>query len=189
MSLIRNSNQRTLLDIWPSLEAFKADLDGTYSPLKPDVTEQTVATTLYLLMGRYGDSPILGYEDEGRWKLRFFTVYLSETPDWEVKTDIQKAVREMSTDDIAKGDLNIFNAALNPNTAPSDTETTELTYINSQNTTRRTLNRLDALLNKASALDSSVNDRYIDKFSKLFSKFAYTSPVYAYDDNEVESYE
>lgn len=181
MSLVRNSNQKTLLDIWPSLEAFKADLDGTYSPLKPDVTDQTVATTLYMLMGRYGDSPVLGYEDEGRWKLRFFTVYMSETPDWEVKTDIQKAVREMSADDIAKGDLNIFNAALNPNTDPSDTELTELTYINSQNTSRRTLNKLDALLSKADALDSSINDRYLNKFSKLFSRFVLTSPTYLYD--------
>lgn len=187
MSLIRNSNQRTLLDIWPSLDAFKADLEGTYSPLKPDVTDATISTTVYMLMGRYGDSPILGYEDEGRWKLRFFTVYLSETPDWEVKTDIQKQVREMSADEIAKGDLNIYNAALNPNTEPGDSELTELNYINSQNTTRRTLNKLDALLNKAGSLDSSVNDRYLDKFSKLFSKFAYTSPIYTYDDNEAES--
>lgn len=181
MSLLRDSNQRTLLDIWPSLEAFKADLEGTYSPLKPDVTDATVETTLFMLMGRYGDSPILGYEDEGRWKLRFFTIYLSETPDWEVRTEIQNEVRKMSANDIAKGDLNIYNAALNPNTEPNDTGLTELTYINSQNTTRRTLNRLDAYLSKADALDSSVNDRYLGKFAKLFSKFAYTRPIYTYE--------
>ena len=181
MSLLRNSNQRTLLDIWPSLEAFKTDLDGTFSPLRPDVTDNTIATTLYLLIGRYGDSPILGYEDEGRWKLRFFTVYLSETPDWEVKTDIQKRVRNMSVDDIAKGDLNIYNSALNPNTLPSTDTLTELNYINSQNTSRRTMNVLDALLSKAEALDSSINDRYLNKFSKLFTKFVSMEPIYTYD--------
>lgn len=185
MSLIRKTNQKTLLDIYPSLDDFKTDIEGTYSPLKPDVSDSTLATTFYLIVGRYGDSPILGYIDEGRWKLRFFTVYLSQTPDWETKTSIQSDIRKLTTDEIQKGSLAIYNAALNPNTAPTDTSNEELTYINSQNTTRRQLSKIDAMLSKYSALDNTVNDRYLDSFAKLFSKFATTDvPLYLFEENE-----
>lgn len=190
MSLVRKTNQRTLLDLYSSLEDFKTDLEGSYSALKPDVTDNTIATTYYLIIGRYGDSPILGYLDEGRWKLRLFTVYLSETPDWEVKTDIQKSIRALTTAEIAKGSVSIFNTALNPNTEPTDTSNEELSYINQQNTSRRTLNELDALLSKYNSLDSTINDRYLDKFAKLFSKFTTRdTPLHLYIDNEVDPYD
>lgn len=187
MSLIRKTNQRTLLDLWDSVEAFKEDMNGTYSPLKPAVTDETISTTFFMLIGRYGDSPILGYVDEPRWKLRFFTAYRQFTPVWETKTGIQKEIREMKPEDIAKGDLAIYNNALNPNTEPSDASNTELTYINSQNTTRRQMNRIDALMKKWDSLDTNLDSEYLDRFSKLFSKFASAdNPLYTYGgyDNE-----
>lgn len=187
MSLVRKTNQRTLLDLYPSLGDFKADLDGAYSPLKPDAEDETISTTYYMLIGRYGDSPILGYEDEGRWKLRLFTVYLSQTPIWEAKTALQKQIRGLSVDDIAKGSLSIYNTALNPNQAPSTDSLEELTYINSQNTSRRQISKLDAALGKYEALDASVNDDYLNAFAKLFTKFA-TADVplhlYAYEEGD-----
>lgn len=186
MSLIRKTNQRTMLDLWESVDKFKADLNGIYSPLKPsDISDTTIATTYFMLIGRYGDSPILGYVDEPRWKMRFFTCYREYTPEWEVKDSLQKEVRGMSLDDISEGRLSIFNTALNPNTEPKDTDLKELTYINSQNTTRQQLNRLDALMKKWEALDSSIDENYLNHFSKLFSKFATAdNPLYIYGGNE-----
>lgn len=185
MSLVRKTNQKTLLDIYPTLDMFNEDLNNTYSPLKPDVNDNTITTTYYLIIGRYGDSPILGYTDEGRWKLRFFSVYLSKTPDWETKTGIQSEVRKLTIEDIQKGNLSIYNSALNPNTTPTDTSNIELNYINAQNTTRRQLSKIDALLSKYGALDDTINDRYLDNFAKLFSKFATQDvPLYLYTDKE-----
>lgn len=190
MSLIRKTNQQTLLDIYPTLESFKYDLTGDYKALAIDLEDATITTTYYLLIGRYGDSPILGYSDVGRWKLRLFTCYREYTPDWEIRTSIQSTIRKMSVDDIAKGDLSIFNSALNPNTEPSDTSNEELDYINNQSTTRHKLNTLDALLKKYDALDVGLDERYLDRFAKLFSKFALKdNPLYLYDDNEVNPYE
>lgn len=190
MSLIRKSNQQTFLDLYPDISDFKGDLEEVYSTLAPDVTDDTKLTTWLLIAGRYGDSPVLGYRDVGRWKLRFFTTYRAKTPAWEVQTAIQKQIQAMSVDDIAKGDLAIFNTALNPNTEPSDTELTELEYINSQNTTRHKMNTLDALLRKYQSLDTRIDERYLDSFAKLFSKFTLQdTPLYLYQDNEVDPYE
>lgn len=185
--MIRKSNQKTFLDIYNSAETMINDLDTNYSILRPsNSTDDYLTLAFYLIAGKYGDTPINGYDDEARWKLRLFTIMRDGEPIWQFKNDLKEQVLNMSIDDIMKGDLSIYNTALNPNTDPSDTDTKELEYINSQNTARRTLNKSQAIALKSDMLDAfhDIDDIFLRPFEKLFSKFTLQDiPLYIYTDN------
>lgn len=183
MSLIRNTNQKTFSDIWPSFADFNTDLT-TFSFFKPsDVPDEYLQLIYYLVLAKYGDTPINGFRDETRWKLRFFSVLKSYGVEWYQKTLIQEEIANLTTAQLQEGGKSIFNTALNPNTSPSTGSLEELTYINSQNTENRKRSKADALALKWEMLSSDLNAWLLDKFKNLFSKFISADvPLYVYED-------
>lgn len=183
MSLIRNTNQKTFSDIWPSFADFSTDLT-TFSFFKPsDVPDEYLQLIYYLVLAKYGDTPINGFRDETRWKLRFFSVLKSYGVEWYQKTLIQEEIANLTTAQLQEGGKSIFNTALNPNTSPSTGSLEELTYINSQNTENRKRSKADALALKWEMLSSDLNAWLLDKFKNLFSKFISADvPLYVYED-------
>ena len=89
-------------------------------------------------------------------------------PTWVKRNDIQGELRALTADQIRAGDFNIYNTALNPATAPSDNDKTELNYINQQNTSRRQKSVLGAYNELMLLLETDVTAEYIDRFKKLF---------------------
>lgn len=181
MSLIRNTNQKTFSDIWPSFNDFNTDLT-TFSFFKPNVPDEYLQVIYYLVLAKYGDTPINGFRDETRWKLRFFSVLKSYGVEWYQKTIIQEEVAGMTTSELQEGGKSIFNTALNPNSYPSTGSLEELNYINSQNTENRKRSKADALALKWEMLSSDLNAWILDKFKNLFSKFVSIDvPLYVYN--------
>lgn len=187
MSLIRNTNQKTFSDIWPSFDEMNTDLT-TFSFFMPsDSTDDYLKLAYYLVLSKYGDTPINGFRDETRWKLRFFSTLNSYFTEWHQKHIIQDRIVAMNTEELQQGSKLIFNSALNPNTAPSTGSLEELDYINSQNTENRKRSEADALTLKWQLLSSDLNDWFLDKFKNLFSKFiAKDVPLYVYGGDEDE---
>lgn len=186
MSLIRRTNQRTFLDIFPTFDDFSDSISADFSVFLPsDITDFYLKKTYFLLVARYGDTAIVGYMDENRWKLRLFAVLDEYEPEWQQKTEMQKTIRGMDLTAFQDGGKAIYNNALNPNTEPSTDQLEELTYINSQNTTNKKLSSVEAINRKWEMLTDGLNEEYLDHFQKLFSKFLLTDvPLYVYQNEE-----
>lgn len=189
MSLIRNYNQKTFLDIWNNYTDFYNDISGDYSMFKPtDLGDDYLQKAFWLIVARYGDQAITGFRDESRWKLRFFATIDEYAPEWQAKCEMQKEIRATSIEDFKQGNKAVYNTALNPNTEPTTGALDELTYINSQNTTNKKLSFADAIDRKWSLLTDGLNKEFTDKFKNLFSKFLLPDvPLYTYqggEDNE-----
>lgn len=188
MSLIRKSNQRTFLEIFPTIEDFNQCKTDFPIFVPSDVTDEYFQKTYYLLITRYGDNPISSYLDENRWKLKLWQVISEYAPEWQAKTELQKTIRSMTLDQFADAGKVINNTALNPNTAPSDSSLEELEYINQQNVARKKVSDADAINRKLSLMEDGLDDDYLDHFKKLFSPFTLKDiPLYLYredDDDE-----
>lgn len=190
MSRIRRTNQKTFLDIYSSYEDFTNDFTNVFSMFKPsDLSDDYIKKCYWLLVAKYGDLAISGYNDETRWKLRLFALINEYGPEWQAKNELQKQLRSYDLDKFKEGSKAIYNSALNPNTEPSDATLDELQYINSQNVSSRKLSDVDAITKKWSMLSDGLDERFLSHFNKLFSKFLLTDvPLYIYgsEDNSDE---
>lgn len=155
-------------DIWDDVDEFLAD----YSSVGIPTTISTVnATTLYyLLFARYGNNPIAN-RDEEQFKYKIFSVIFQYGPTWEKRLDIQSKLRAISDEDLLKGAKAIYNAALNPSTAPTTGSLEELEYINSQNTTNYKKSKMDAYSQLWELLSTDVTGEFINKFKICFKTF------------------
>ena len=92
-------------------------------------------------------------------------------PTWEKRLDIQKAIRDLTLDDIRLGSKAIYNQAMNPSTEPSTSTLEEITYINQQNTTNYKKSPLDGYSMLLELLDTDVTKEFVDKFKICFKTF------------------
>lgn len=173
-------------DIWEDKDAFLAD----YTTLGiPTTISNTNATTLYyLLYARYGNNPIAN-RDEEQFKYKIFSIVFQFGPTWEKRLSIQQSLRGLTEDDILKGGKAIYNAALNPSTAPTTGSLEELEYINSQNTTNYKKSKMDAYSQLWELLSTDVTGEFINKFRICFKQFVAPERPLIYvteDDSEDE---
>lgn len=173
-------------DIWEDKDAFLAD----YTTIGiPTTISTTNATTLYyLLYAKYGNNPIAN-RDEEQFKYKMFGVIFQFGPTWEKRLSIQQSLRSLSEDDLIKGSKAIYNAALNPGTAPTTSTLEELDYINSQNTTNYKKSKMDAYSQLWELLSTDVTGEFINKFRICFKQFVAPERPIIYvteDDSEDE---
>lgn len=188
MSLIRKSNQKTFLDVYSNIDEFYHDFDTAFSVFKPsDMTTEYITKTYWLIVSRFGDQAILGYNDEARWKLKLFSLINQYGPTWEKRSEIQKNIRALTLDELKETGKTIYNTALNPNNKPT---VDELPYVSQQNTNKITLNAIDAYTSQAVQLDDGLDTYYLDHFKELFSKFLLPDrPLYVYENEDGDSNE
>lgn len=162
-------NTKTFNDIFPDVESFKDNYDTCQSTagLTNKLDDTDVAITWQLLTARYGNNPIANYS-ENQFKLKLWQIMFQYGPTWVKRNDIQVELRGLTADQIRSGEFSIYNTALNPATAPSTNDTTELNYINQQNTSRKQKSVLGAYNELLLLLETDVTGDYIDKFKKLF---------------------
>ena len=164
---------KTFTQVYDSYEAFKADYDdliklvsGGIEPL----TEDNVKATFYLLYARYGNNPIVNY-DETQFKMKLMAVIATYGPVWEKKKAIQVSLRNLSEDELLQGAKQIYNHAFNPSTEPSTQELEELTHINDQNVANNKKSKMEAYSILWANLHVDATDEYLNKFKNCFSRF------------------
>lgn len=144
------------------------------------ITDDTATTLFYLLYAKFGSSPIRS-NDPNLFSYKVFMTVFQYGPTWEKRLDIQEELRKLSLTDgeLFLGGKAIYNHAMHDGSAPTTATLTELAYIDSQNTTNHKYSKVDGLASLMSLLEKDVTEEFLDKFTKLFSKWlAPDEPIY-----------
>ena len=178
---------KTFTQVYDSYEKFKADYNDLIQLVSGGVlplSENNVRATYYLLYSRYGNSPILNY-DETQFKFKLMTVIATYGPVWEKKKSIQVSLRNLTDSELLQGAKQIYNHAYNPSTEPSTQELEELTHINDQNVTNNKKSKMEAYSILWANLHVDATDEYINKFKNCFSRFVGDQyPIIYVEDDE-----
>lgn len=170
--------------IWDDVTKFSNDYKGsplydyvaatqsTPAQLNNSLTDANISKLYYLLYARYGNNPIANL-DENQFKYKVYSIIFEYGPTWQKQLDIQDKLRNLSDEDIEKGQFAIYNQAYHDATAPSTNTTEELDYINNQNTSRMKKGKLNAYSDLLLLLKTDVTKSFIDRFANLFKKFLY----------------
>lgn len=158
-------------DIWDEAAEFVNDYksSGLYNNVAK-ITDDSASMLYYLLYAKYGNSPIAN-RDVTQFQYKVFSIIFEYGPTWEKQLSVQKALRDLTVDDIRLGSKAIYNSALNPQTAPSTSALEELTYINQQNTTNYKKSPLEGYAMLLGLLSTDVTKAFIDKFKVCFKVF------------------
>lgn len=181
-----NYNKMTFVQVWPNLDKFLLDF-GRLSEemfLLPNapITRQGKCTLYWLLVGKYGNTPIVN-NDVTQWKIKIFSIIFAYAPAWEKKISIQKTLMELPESDLLAGAKQIYNHALNPSTAPSTDSLEELTYINDQNTALHKKSKMEAYSILWELIHTNHTEEFLTRFKDCFSKFVGIVPVPFYIDD------
>lgn len=177
---------KTFSQIYESYDDFLADyndLIGLVSGGVAPLTANNIKATFYLLYARYGNTPIVNY-DETQWKMKIMAIIATCGPTWEKKKAIQVSLRALSDADLLQGAKQIYNHAYNPSTVPSTQELEELTHINDQNVTNNKKSKMEAYSILWANLHVDSTDEYMNKFKNCFSRFVGDQYPIIYIDEE-----
>ena len=164
---------KTFTQVWESYNDFKSDYDALIKLVSGGVfplTADNVKATYYLLYSRYGNTPMVNY-DETQFKMKIMATIASYGPTWEKKKAIQISLRGLAEGDLLQGAKQIYNHAFNPSTEPSTQELEELTHINDQNVTNNKKSKMEAYSILWANLHVDATDEYLNKFKNCFSRF------------------
>lgn len=182
MSNVIKYNTMTLVEVWDEATDFVTEYSALNTNMKT-ITTDSATTLYYLLYARYGNSPIANM-DVNQFKYKVWSIIFTSGGTWEKKVDIQKAIRTLTLNDLKQGATTIYNRALNPESAPSTSTTTELTYVNEQNVQKFSKNDSQAYAEWMAILEEDVTSSFLDKFRGLFKKFVANERPIVYTDDE-----
>lgn len=178
---------KTFSEVFPSFEKFKEVYDDFMPLVSGGVTPLTnanIQATYYLLYARYGNNPIVNY-DETQWKMKIMSIIATYGPVWEKKKAIQVNLRNLTDAELVQGAKQIYNHAFNPSTEPSTAQLEELTHINDQNVTNNKKSKMEAYSILWANLHVDATDEYIGKFKNCFSRFVGDQyPIIYVEDDE-----
>ena len=163
------SQTKTFNEIWKNYTLFKTDFST--SPFTGIIAEKNLEILYYLLYAKFGNSFITNLDEE-QWKFKVFSTIWKYGPTWEKRLDIQAELKKLDikSEDFLQGAKAIYNKALNPETDPSTSALTELTYINEQSTTNYKKSKMDALNQLWNLIATDVTENFLERFAPLFKK-------------------
>lgn len=162
--MIPQYNTKLFSDIYPQFADFSNDYNNIGFPTT--ITSDSLQTTYCLLLGEFGNSPIVNFS-EHQWKLRLFSTIFRYGPTWEKRLDIQQSLRGLSEDALREGSRSINNLAENPNQAPT---VDEASFVSRQNVAKYRKSAMAAYGELWELLRTDVTGEYLDQFRKLFVK-------------------
>lgn len=168
LNLFGQYTTKTFTDIWSDLETFTNDLQNC--SLTVSLAEK--AETLFLLFyGEYGNSSI-AYFDENQFKYKFYSLLYQYGNVYFRRREVQEAIiaLDINSNDVLSGTKAIYNTAQNPSTTPSTDSLTELTYIDSQNTTNYLKTKLTGYSEYLDLITKDETKEFLNKFKDLFIK-------------------
>lgn len=131
-------------------------------------TSNANMTTLYhLLIARYASDHIRS-DYPKQWKLKIMSTVFRYAPTWKKRLDIQDAIRNLTDDEIQKGSANIYNHAMNPDTAPSTDTWQTIPGINDQNVNLHKRGKLESYAMVDGLLRVDVTGELLDRFKPFF---------------------
>lgn len=173
-SMIPQYSTNLFSDIYDDVDKFVQDFKNIGIPYKINnvqtVSDTNIQTVYYLLYARYGNNPIAN-NDITQWKYKIFSVIFQYGPSWQKRLDIQAQLRGLTEADILAGNRAIYNHAYNPSQTPSTSTTSELDFINEQNTTNFKKSKMEAYAQLWELIDTDVTEAFLDKFKKCFKQF------------------
>lgn len=182
MSMLRATNSKTFSDVYNDADTFYKE-SNEYG-FTQTISEDSTKKVFYLLTAQYGDTALLGYTNETRWKMKLFSLLYQYGLIWEKRMAIADQLAKLSLDEVQTGYQIINNHALNPQNQPT---TEELDYINEQNVSKTKKAKIDALMAMYENQKASYTKDFIDKFKVLFNPILTISdPLYIYGKEEDE---
>lgn len=164
-SLYGNFRTRTFANIFEDFETFNNEYNESGIPIV--LTSENLTTLYYLLYASYGNSNIAS-NDENQFKYKVYSIIFMYGPAWQKRLDIQQKLINLSDNEIVRGATAIYNNALNPSQTPTTQTLEELSYINSQNTTKYKKSKIEGYAFLYDLIKTDVTKEFIDKFKKLF---------------------
>lgn len=158
-------NTMTFCQIWDNVDSFVEDYKNV--GITPKIKDDSAKQLFYLLYARYGNNPIAN-RDLTQFKYKVFSVIFQYGPTWEKKLEIQDNLRSLSEADIMAGAKQVHNHAYNPGTDPSTSSTSELDYINDQNTSTYKKGKVEAYALLWDMLRTDVTEAFLKQFLKCF---------------------
>lgn len=173
-------------EVWDEAGEFVSDYKSSGLYISNNKISDTSASTLfYLLYAKYGNSPIAN-RDVTQFQYKVFSLIFEYGPTWEKELSIQKALRDMSADDIKAGTFAMYNQAMNSQQEPPTDTDKPLPFINSQNTTRYTKGPLEGYALLETLLSADVTKAFIDRFKVCFKTFVMPEKPLLYVSQEDE---
>lgn len=175
-------DNKRFLDVFPDaetfLEEYNSRLSAEYDIIR--LTEEQVILIYYILYGRYG-SEYIAASTESRFKVHLFNMINLNGSVLLKELDTQKAILQLTDEEIRSGSKAIYNHAFNPSTDPSTASLEELPYINDQNTTKYLRSPLEGYNMLLNLLDSDIIERFLRRFKKLFLRVLAPNRAQLYD--------
>lgn len=154
------------------------------SELDIEVNVKNLTRLYYLLYGKYGNSTIAS-SDETQFKYHLFSIIFEYGPTWEKRLEIQKSVRNMDESELLNAGVIVSNSADNPSSEPSTATLEELTYIDSQATSKTKRGKLESFALLKEVLDTDVTESFLNRFKVLFLTIIQPEkPLYYEEENE-----
>ena len=165
-SLYGNFRQITFSQCFPNVDEWKSKLQET-NIVGTSINNDNFELLYYLLYSKYGNS-VIASSDVNRFVFSVARLIFQFGPTWETRLRVQKALRNLTDEELMKGSTDIYNHAYNPSTTPSTQTAEEIGYINEQTVTKRRKGPLDAYAYLWDLLDTDVTGYFLDKFQVLF---------------------
>ena len=183
-----NMRNYTFADMYPNIDAFmngQLDTSGEYisigyktAAIPQKISDESATTLYYLLYGQYGNSTIVG-ADNNQWCYKLWSIVYMYGGTWEKRIAIQDEVRALTIDDAVKGGTSINNQSLNPSEAPVNDSEDILKTINTQIVNRFNKSKVEGYQYLMDLLETDVTKAFLDKFKVLFLKIvAPEEPLY-----------
>lgn len=182
-TLFQTFDNITFSQLWETADDFIESYNITSLPKEPYVTDDVLRLVWTLMIGRFADSTIKPYNTYGAFKIRFMSRVWQYAPTWKKRLDIQNKLRELSLEpgsEIYEGSKAIYNSAMNPGTQPSTSDTEELNFINSQNTTKYKKSKLEGLALLNDLMENDVTEQFLRRFDDLFKTIIYSGRTLLY---------
>ena len=183
-----NMRHYTFDDMYPSIDAFmngQKDTSGEYisigyktAAIPQKISDESATTLYYLLYGQYGNSTLVGV-DNNQWCYKLWSIVYMYGATWEKRIAIQDEIRALTIDDAVKGGTSINNQSLNPSEAPVNDSEDILKTINTQIVNRFNKSKVEGYQYLMDLLETDVTKTFLDKFKVLFLKIvAPEEPLY-----------
>lgn len=171
-------NTELFCQVFPQYKDFADDAAVSPFPLR-EITTENLELTYYLLMARYGNTPIANLSVE-QFRLKLFATIFQFAPAWQKKMSIQASLRGLTETQLLEGGKTIMNTALNPGTSPSAGSLEELTYIDQQSTSNSKKSKLGAYAELWEVLKTDVTESYLSAFKHLFKQVVIPDHTHIY---------
>lgn len=171
-------NTELFCQVYPEYEDFADAAAACPFPLS-EITTGNLQLTYYLLMARYGNTPIANLS-VSQFELKLFATIFQFAPTWQKRLSIQATLRGLTEAQLLEGGKTIMNTALHPGQAPSTGALDELTYIDSQNTSNNKKSKLGAYAELWEVLKIDVTENYLNAFKHLFKQVVIPEHTFIY---------